>query len=128
MSAGRPATGLLRIVVALVGAHSVALGLAMLFWPRDFARLVGFPETATIFFSTQAGAFLLALGICYLLALRDRALAWTIVVSKAVAVVFLLAHALFLDAPPSVLAAAAADLAMLGITLYAMRLGHQDST
>ena len=120
MNATRAPTGLLRAVVALIGVHSVLLGLAMLFFPMSFSKLVGFPPAASSFFPSQSGAFLLALGICYLLALRDRALVWTILVSKTVAVLFLLTHALFLDAPPSVLAAGVGDFAMLSATLWAM--------
>ena len=120
MTRARAPTGLLRVVIALVGAHSVVLGLAMLTAPRELTRLVGLPEAATTFFPSQSGAFLVALGICYLLALRDRALVWTILVSKSVAVVFLLAHFLFLGAPASVLAAAALDFAMLAATVGAL--------
>jgi len=125
MSNGRKPTGLLRIVILLVGIHSLMLGIAMLVSPRGFSWFVGFPASDTIFFPSQAGAFLIALGICYLLALRDRALVWTILVSKSVAVVFLFAHYLFFDAPPSVLAAGIGDLVMLVATLGAMSLERQ---
>ena len=101
MTRARAPTGLLRVVIVLIGAHSLVLGLAVLTAPRDFTRLVGLPEAASTFFPSQSGAFLVALGLCYLLALRDRALVWTILVSKSIAVVFLLVHFLFLGAPPA---------------------------
>ena len=131
MSSRRAPTGLLRVVIVVIGAHSVLLGLALLSAPMDFTRFIGFPEAASTFFPSQSGAFLLALGICYLLALRDRVLVWTILVSKSVAVVFLLTHFQFLDAPPSVLAAAVGDFAMLSATVGALVLegrGGTDST
>jgi hypothetical protein len=128
MTRARAPTGLLRVVIVLIGAHSLVLGLAVLTAPRDFTRLVGLPEAASTFFPSQSGAFLVALGLCYLLALRDRALVWTILVSKSIAVVFLLVHFLFLGAPPSVLAAAALDFAMLAVTVGAwVREGHTHS-
>jgi hypothetical protein len=121
VSQGRRPTGWLRVVVVVVGVHSVLLGLAVLLFPRTFTEQLGFPGLDSIFFPTQAGAFLVALGVIYLLALRDRAFVWAIVVSKSVAVLFLFTHALFLDAPGSVLAAGLGDLLLLAATLAAIR-------
>ncbi|OGG45202.1 MAG: hypothetical protein A3F84_07485 [Candidatus Handelsmanbacteria bacterium RIFCSPLOWO2_12_FULL_64_10] len=85
----------------------------MLFAPHFMVRVFGFSQTASIFFPSQGGIFLLILGVCYLLALREPALVKVILISKAFAVVFLFAHAAFLSAPPSIWAAAAGDTAML---------------
>lgn len=125
MSGGRGPTGWLRVVVIVVGVHGILLGLAILLFPRALTERLGFPEAGSVFFPTQAGAFLVALGVIYLLALRDRALVWAIVVSKSVAVLFLFAHSFFLDAPPSVLAAGVGDLVLLAATVGALRReGH----
>jgi len=112
--------GLLRVVVVLIGVHSCALGLALLFAPLAMTGWLGF-EAEAAFFPAQSGAFLLILGVCYLLALRDRALIAVIVVSKVIAVFFLVAHAAFLDAPPMVWAAATGDAAMLVVLLVTLR-------
>jgi transcriptional regulator with AAA-type ATPase domain len=111
----------LRRDALLIGLHSCILGCAMLLVPSTMAALLGFPEPATPFFASQSGIFLLVLGVCYLLALRWRALVATIVVSKTLALPFLIAHAAFLDAPAIIWAAAAGDGAMLIAVLWLLR-------
>lgn len=101
------------ILIAAIAVHSLALGLAMLGAPRAILRFFGFPDPVSAFFPSQCGLFLVVLGVCYVLALRWRALVAVIFVSKAFAVVFLVVHAVFLDAPAAVGAAAAGDAAML---------------
>jgi hypothetical protein len=115
-------TGWLRLVVWAIGVHSCGLGVALLVLPLGLTGFLGFPAAATPFFPAQSGAFLLALGICYLLALRHRTLIVVIVVSKTVAVLFLGVYAGLLGAPPMVWAAAAGDAALLAVTLVAWRL------
>ena len=120
--AGVPVSdGPLRLVVLLVGLHSVVLGLLLLFLPLWTLGLMGFGDPGPPFFPSQAGIFLLILGVCYLLALREPALVRVIVVSKAFAVAFLAVHAAFLGAPPVIAAAAAGDAAMLAAVLWARR-------
>lgn len=104
---------LLWWLILLVGIHSCVLGLVMLFAPRFILATFGFPATVPIFFPTQSGIFLLILGLCYLRALVVPSFVWTIVVSKALAVLFLLVHVAFLGAPPIIWAAGAGDAAML---------------
>jgi hypothetical protein len=111
---------LLAALVALIGVHSCVLGGAMLFAPLWMAHALGFEEPASPFFPSQSGIFLLVLGGCYLLALRRPALVAVIVVSKALAVPFLVIHAAFLDAPPSIWAAAAGDGSMLAALLLVL--------
>ncbi len=122
MSGGtaRPAASpaLHRLVVGLVGIHSCVLGLLLLLLPRFTLGLMGYGEPEDLFFPSQSGIFLLILGACYLLALREPALETVIVVSKGLAVVFLVVHAAFLGAPPVLWAAAAGDGAMLAAVLW----------
>lgn len=108
-------------MIAFIGAYSCLLGVALLIAPRAFLRLTGFPEPNAIFFPSQAGIFLLVLGICYLLALAEPALVTVILISKGAAVIFLVVHAAVLGAPPIVWAAAAGDGAMLAALLAALR-------
>lgn len=111
---------LMRGLILLIGIHSCALGLLMLFAPRFMLQLFGFPEPVPTFFPSQSGVFLLILGVCYLLALTDPALVKVILISKLFAVVFLFVHSVFLVAPPSVWAAAVGDAAMLAALSAAM--------
>jgi len=93
----------------------------MLFAPALMLRLMGFRAPEPAFFPSQSGIFLLILGVCYLMALRDSGFVRVILLSKAFAVAFLLAHALFLSAPPMVGAAAAGDASMLAALVLALR-------
>ena len=110
---------LTRTVILLIGLHSCALGLLMLLLPLWTLRLMGFGDPGSAFFPSQSGIFLLILGVCYLGALRRPALVFVILVSKALAVAFLVVHAAFLGAPAVVGAAAAGDAAMLAAILWA---------
>lgn len=76
-------------------------------------QVFGFPESPSLFFPSQSGIFLVILGMCYLLALREAAFVKVILFSKALAVVFLFVHGLFFSAPPAIWAAGAGDGAML---------------
>jgi uncharacterized membrane protein HdeD (DUF308 family) len=104
---------LLWWLILLVGAHSCALGLVMLFAPQFVLATFGFPASTPIFYPSQSGIFLLILGVFYLRALRVRSFVWTIIVSKVLAIAFLFVHVAFLGAPSIIWAAAAGDAAML---------------
>jgi hypothetical protein len=111
-----------RLLIALIGLHSLALGLLMLAVPRFMLRLLGFTGDIPIFFPSQSGIFLLVLGICYLIALREPAFVKVILISKAGAVLFLVAHAAFLHAPTIIWAAAGGDATMFTALAIALRL------
>lgn len=110
---------LVRLLVTLIGLHSCALGMLMLFTPGLMTRLLGFPGGIPAFFPSQAGIFLLILGACYLRALAESSYLWVIVGSKAAAVLFLVAHAAFFGAPPVIWLAAAGDGGMLAVLVAA---------
>jgi len=95
----------------------------MLAAPRHMGALLGLEMGPSIFFASQAGIFLLALGACYLQALRHPDLICVIVISKSLAVLFLVAHAAFLGAPTIIWAAAAGDGAMLALLLGVLGTG-----
>lgn len=104
---------LLWWLIFLVGCHSCALGLVMLFAPRFMLATFGFPASTPIFYPSQSGIFLLILGVLYLRALVVPSFVWTIFVSKALAIAFLFVHVAFLGAPSIIWAAGAGDAAML---------------
>jgi uncharacterized membrane protein len=111
----------LRWLILLVGAHSCLLGVLMLGAPRTVLGIFGFPTSVPLFFPSQSGIFLLVLGVCYLRAAAQPSYVFVILLSKALAVPFLVAHAVFLAAPPIIWAAAAGDalmLAAVGLLLY----------
>jgi len=89
----------LNLVVLAVAAHSVVLGLCLLCFPTWTLKLVGWQYTGEIFWPSQSGLFLIILGSAYAAAVRWRPLVWLLIGSKACAVVFLLAHVIWLDAP-----------------------------
>lgn len=92
----------------------------MLAAPALMARLFGFGDSVPVFFPSQSGIFLTVLGLCYLTALVEPSFVWTILVSKALAVVFLVVHVAFLSAPRIILGAAAGDAGMLLMMMAAM--------
>jgi hypothetical protein len=105
----------LNLVVLGVAAHSVLLGACLLSFPTWTLKTVGWEYTGEVFWPSQAGLFLLILGSAYAAAVRWRPLVWLLIASKACAVVFLLAHAIWLDAPRLVWLLGAAD-GLMGLT------------
>jgi hypothetical protein len=108
-----PGEQLVERLIVLIGAHSCILGLLMLFVPRYMMRLMGLDPSIPLFFPSQSGVFLLIIGICYLLALRQPAFEVIIPISKSFAVIFLTVHCLFLGAPSIIWAACFVDALML---------------
>lgn len=109
-----------RVLVILIGAHSLALGALMLLASPLVLPLMGFSGSIPTFFPSQSGIFLVILGVLYLAALRYRDFVLAIFVSKAIAVVFLVVHAAFLGAPPIIWLAALGDGAMFAALLVAV--------
>ena len=112
-----------RRVILLIAIHSCVLGAFLLVAPRFVLSILGVETAEYPFFASQAGLFLLILGVCYLLALKVPELILVILISKTAAVVFLVIHALLLTAPPLTWAAAAGDAVMLGGVVWALRGG-----
>jgi hypothetical protein len=89
----------LRAVVLAVAAHSIGLGLSLLFFPVWALRLVGWHYAGAVFWPSQAGLFLVILGAAYAWAVRLRPLVWLVIGSKACAVLFLGASIAWLGVP-----------------------------
>ena len=89
----------LDLFVLAVAAHSVAAGLCLLCCPMWTLRVVGWQYHGELFWPSQAGLFLILLGIAYGAAIRFEPLLWLLVGSKVCAFVFLMAHTIWLDAP-----------------------------
>ncbi len=114
---------ILNLAVLAVTAHSMGLGIAFLFFPLRILRLVGWQYTGSVFWPSQAGLFLLILGVAYAATIRLPALVWLIIGSKASAFVFLLVSVLWIDAPQIVALLACGDGLMgLAVALAFWRL------
>jgi cytochrome b6-f complex iron-sulfur subunit len=116
-----------RAVVVAVAAHSLAVGIVLLFAPAWGLRLGGFEVPSSTFFPRQAGAFHVVVAAGYLLEhLRDRRVTF-LITTKSLAVAFLIGQTLA-GAPWCVPASAAADAAMallvLAVHAAAAREGH----
>jgi len=103
----------LKLIIVLISIHSFLLGIAMLFSPRVFTEFFGVASKGQFFWQSQSGIFLFILAIAYYLAYREidrsRILVNFLVLSKALAAVFLLTHWIFFNAPDSIALAAAGD-------------------
>ncbi len=112
---------LLYLCVFLVGLHSLGLGIYIYFFTAGFYDLAYSAEVENFFFVRQAGLFLGCLGLFYWLVLWDmrryRYLVVLIVVTKILAVVFMLSNAHHTSAPGIVKLASLGDGAMAGLLL-----------
>jgi hypothetical protein len=63
--ASTPAARLLRVFVALVSLHSIAVGLGLALLPGWAGSFSGFGAVTPVFFARQGGVFHLVLGIAY---------------------------------------------------------------
>jgi len=105
---------LLDLATLAIAAHSLAIGFALLAFPTWMLKAVGWEYTGEIFWPSQAGLFLIILGAAYAAAVKYRPLIWVLIGSKGSAIVFLLAHVVWLDAPKLVLPLGAID-GMMGL-------------
>lgn len=108
-------------VIAFVAAHSIGLGLLMLFLPGTMLRLTGWTADNTLFFPAQSGIFLLILGGACLAGAWHRPFAWFLVASKAAATVLLSVVLLVMDVPTILNLALVGD-ALMGIAVLIVLL------
>jgi hypothetical protein len=89
----------LNLLILAIAAHSIVLGVLLLCVPVWTLNLVGWEYGGEMFWPSQAGLFLIILGIAYAAAVRVRAFAWLAVGSKASAFAFLVVSPAVLGAP-----------------------------
>jgi hypothetical protein len=101
------------LLLFLVGAHSILLGLTIIFFTEFFYNVFFAVNIENIFFVRQSGIFLFLIGFFYLyplLSLKENySLILLTVVSKAVAVLFLITNAKLTSAPAMIYLAAFFD-------------------
>jgi hypothetical protein len=108
----------LNLLVFAVAAHSVVAGVVLMGDPQWMLSTVGWPYEGELFWPRQAGLFLAILGLAYGAALRLPPLVWLVVGSKACAFIFLMTHAIWLDAPRPVWWLGAGD-GLMGLSVAA---------
>jgi hypothetical protein len=103
----------LRVILFLVGLHSVILGGAIYFFTVPFHQFFFSVDPDNFFFIKQSGVFLFLAGLFYLIPIKDlkrfNLLIVLVVFSKVTAVAFLLRNAHLTPAPPMVYLAALGD-------------------
>ena len=116
-----------QIIIGAVGLHSLVLGTIMLLTPIPFLNWMGWSYHGPVFFPSQSGIYLLILGAAYFAGIFHRPFAWFLVTSKAIAVLFLLGHAMANTAPwPMMIQAALLD-GLMGIAVTVALIADRDT-
>lgn len=122
---------LLQIVLWLTAAHSIVVGLCLVFLPNAVMHLFGFNASGEQFFQIQGGVFHLVIAVAYGLAAKSdyRRINLTefAIIAKFLATLFLCSYYIFVEQIWTVIASAAGDCLMgLVILLTYLRwLGNE---
>jgi hypothetical protein len=114
----------LAVVVLLVALHSVVLGSFIYLFTESFYRIIFHAQVENLFFVRQSGLFLFCLGLFYLAPLTDLQkkyrLVPIVIVTKVLAVLFLVTNAHITRNPANIFLAAFLDglMALILIVLY----------
>ncbi|MEF9426797.1 MAG: hypothetical protein L0956_06360 [Candidatus Mariimomonas ferrooxydans] len=115
----------LRTVVFLVALHTMGLGFVIYFFTDSYYNFFFGTDVENFFFVRLAGIFLICNGIFYLVPLVSFARLHTvinaIIITKIIAVVFLVSNAGYVLSPSVIYAAAFVDglMAFVLVCLYA---------
>jgi hypothetical protein len=110
-----------RALVLLIAAHSVVIGLLLLFATAWGARFGGFRTVTPLFFARQAGAFHLVVATAYLVEYFRYRGVLLLLLTKSIAVVFLGFATLCSDVPWLVPLSGVGDALMGGAVLLLRR-------
>jgi hypothetical protein len=101
------------LMLFLVGTHSILLGLAIYFFTETFYKVFFAANIENFFFVRQSGIFLFLIGLFYLYPLFNLKnlynLILLVIISKTVAVLFLISNAQLTTAPAMIYLAAFFD-------------------
>ena len=115
----------LALLVFLVGIHSIGLGIFIFFFTELFYQIFFHSKLDNIFFVRQSGLFLFCLGLFYFVPLTDikrrHRLLIAIILTKVLAVVFLITNSHFAPWPPIINLAAVTDGCMALVLAFAYR-------
>ncbi len=116
---------LLALSVFLIGMHSLILGTFIYFFTELFYRLFFKAGIENYFFVKQSGLFLLCMSFFYLAPLADlkRSLPQVIamILTKILAVLFLLFNAHLAAKPEMILIAASLDFSMVIVLMLSLK-------
>ena len=112
-----------RWLITLIAAHSIGVGLMLLFIPNWAVSFAGWHGADPIFFILQAGAFHFVLAAGYLVEHHRYGTAYLLFIAKGTAFVFLLSATFLTEVPWSVPFSGVADGAMAGAVLLVRRMG-----
>ena len=112
----------LSISIFLVGLHSVTLGFFIFFFTNTFYQFFFGVAVDNLFLLRQAGLFLFCLGLFYLVPLTDLSNSHRavdlIILTKLLAVLFLLNNAWLVAKPEPLFLAAAGDALMACLLIF----------
>jgi hypothetical protein len=113
------------VIVTLVGAHSILLGLTIYLFTEFFYNVFFATSIENFFFVRQSGIFLFLIGLFYLYPLFNLKSFYNLilltVISKTVAVLFLISNAQLTTAPAMIYLAAFFD-GLMGAVLAVVYL------
>ena len=102
-------------LLAAIALHSIVVGAALFAAPAWTLALFGWKHDGpSFFFVEQSGILLVILGFAYGMGVRRRSFAWFLVLSKFIAVIFLVVETVRGSAPPTALVVAFFD-GLMGI-------------
>jgi len=112
----------LRALLALVGIHSIAVGIGLMAHPASVFEFMGYARCSEPFFPTQGGVFHIVMAVGYLMAAADpsgnRCLITFAVVVKLLATAFLVFYWSAIDRIPVVLVSGVLD-GLMGVLILA---------
>jgi len=118
----------LALLIFLVGIHSLGLGIFIFFFTELFYQFFFHSQLENIFFVRQSGLFLFCLAMFYFSPLPDlkrrHRLVFVIILTKVLAVLFLVTNASHAPWPPIILLAAAGDGCMALLLTYFYRIAR----
>lgn len=83
----------------LIGIHSIAVGIGLIFLSPSFLEIFGFTDYKESFFQAQGGVFHIAMSIAYIMAAKDvvnsMKLIQFIIIVKFLAFIFLMTYYFF---------------------------------
>jgi hypothetical protein len=109
-----------RALVVLIAVHSIVVGLFLVLVPEWGARLGGFGALSPLFFARQAGAFHFVAATSYLVEYFRYRGVLLLVITKSVAVVFLLMTSALDEVPWVVPLSGVAD-GFMGLAVVLLR-------
>ncbi len=107
-----------RLVVWAFTAHTLVIGVMLVFFTRFGLDFGGYPPHASLFFPRQGGAFHFVVGAGYLIEYRRHGTVTLMVLAKCLATVFLLGESIADTVPWVVPVSGITDGAMAAIVAW----------